>query len=46
MEKTVSIRAVDNVLTGRVIDSPETVGVMANMVNSVKQQVHLLGLCY
>lgn len=41
MEKTVSIRAVDNALTGLVIDSPETVGVILSMVKHVKHPVQL-----
>lgn len=43
MEKTVSIREVDNALTGLVIDSPETVGVILKMVKHVKHTVQLVG---
>lgn len=41
MEKSVSIRAVDNVLTGLVIYSTETVGVMENMVKHEIQLVKI-----
>lgn len=41
MEKTVSIRAVDNALTRPVIDSTETVCVMANMVKYDIQSVQI-----
>lgn len=44
METIVSIRAVDNALTGLVIDSPETVGVILNMVKHVKHPVQLVFL--
>lgn len=39
MEKTVSIPAVDNALTGHVIDSTDTVFVMENMV---KHEIELV----